>query len=188
MRVPSYTENQILIGLTISIPPPYDQPLSRARLDSGDSDAMAIVPHITLLPPIPVERSQLEQVHAHLRHVAAQHAPFVMTLSGTGTFRPISPTVFVIPEQGAQQCVRLHQAINRGVLAQQTRFPYRPHVTIAHDVSEAKLDAAAAGLVDFHASFPVAAFACYELCADQMWRESALFQLTGKLGPGSPGR
>ncbi|MFV0252438.1 MAG: 2'-5' RNA ligase family protein [Beutenbergiaceae bacterium] len=179
MRIPTHAESQILIGLTISVPTPYAQTLTRARVESGDADATAIPPHITLLPPTAVEREELRQVRDHLGRVAAAHRPFVVTLAGTSSFRPISPTVFVEPQQGAAECIRLHQAINRAQLSQPMRFPYRPHVTIAHDVDEDQLDAALAGYADFHATFPVAGFARFELCADGVWREVEVFPLSG---------
>lgn len=183
MRVPPSSENQILIGVTISVPRPYAHTLSRARLQAGDADALAIPPHITLLPPTAVERDHVDQVREHLLGVAAAHPPFVVTLAGTQSFQPVSPTVFVALTQGAAECAAMHSAINDGVLTQPMRFPFHPHVTIAHDVEEHQLTRTAAAYADFRAEFPVAGFARYELCADRMWREVEMFALQGQRLP-----
>ncbi|MFV0535129.1 MAG: 2'-5' RNA ligase family protein [Cumulibacter sp.] len=178
MRVPPHTDTQVLIGVTIPIPAPYAQTLSRARMDSGDVDALAIAPHITLLPPMAVERDDLDSVSAHLRQVAAGSAPFVVTLAGTGTFRPTSATVFVALSEGSREATHLHEVINAGVLRQEPRFPYHPHVTLAHNVGEEFLEAAYTTYADFDATFPVVGFTRYEQSPDGVWRDAEHFTLT----------
>lgn len=177
MRVPATTGSQVSIGVAISIPAPYAESLTRARIDSGDPEALAIPPHITLLPPTAVEPDELDAVRRHLRAVAATQAPFVVALDGTDTFRPISPVVFVAVTEGAAACGDLHAAVNAGPLAQPLRFPFHPHVTIAHDLDDARLDAAAASREGFSARFPVAEFALYEYGDDGVWRDVLEFSL-----------
>ncbi|WP_156224219.1 2'-5' RNA ligase family protein [Pseudactinotalea suaedae] len=177
MRVPPRVGSQISIGVAIPIPAPYSESLTRARIDAGDPEALAIAPHITLMPPSVIEPEQMGEVRAHLRQVATQHAPFVVGLAGTDTFRPISPVVFVAVTEGAEGCAELHGSVVGGPLAQEMRFPYHPHVTIAHDLDDVHLDDAGRSRADFEARFPVAQFALYEYGDDGVWREVEIFSL-----------
>ena len=40
--------------------------------------------------------------------VAARRRPFRLTLRGTGTFRPVSPVVYLRVDEGWDECVGLH--------------------------------------------------------------------------------
>ena len=184
MRVPPRVGSQVSIGVAIAIPAPYSESLTRARVESGDPEALAIAPHITLIPPTVIEPEELDGVREHLHGVASKHHPFVIALAGTDTFRPVSPVVFVAVTEGAEGCARLHGSVNTGPLAQPMRFPYHPHVTIAHDLDDARLDAAGASRADFEARFPVAGFALYEYGDDGVWREIESFSLVTDDQPG----
>ena len=41
-------------------------------------------------------------------------------------------------------------------------FDYHPHVTVAHDVSEARMDSAERKLASYDAAFPVSSMGLYE--------------------------
>jgi 2'-5' RNA ligase len=177
MRVPPRVGSQISIGVAISVPAPYSESLTRARIEAGDPEALAIAPHITLMPPSVIEPEQMDEVRTHLREVATQHSPFVVALAGTDSFRPISPVVFVAVTEGAEGCAELHGSVIEGPLEQQLRFPFHPHVTIAHDLDDARLDDAGRSRAEFEARFPVAQFALYEYGDDGVWREVENFSL-----------
>ena len=86
----------ITIGVALPIPEPFLAELGAYRERFGDPLAHAIVAHITLVPPMTVpDPTRLGQVLAHLGQVAFQLAPFPLVLAGAGTFRPVSPVVFV---------------------------------------------------------------------------------------------
>src|SRR5699024_11013980 len=92
---PGASTRQVRIGVSIPVPEPYFTRLARARVEAGDPLARSVPPHITLVPPTDVRAGDLARVEHHLQAVAAGHAPFVVDLAGTATFRPISPVVFV---------------------------------------------------------------------------------------------
>lgn len=167
-----------LVGVSIPIPEPYAARLTRARAEVGDPLAHAVPPHITLLPPTEVADEDLARVEEHLAEVAARHGPFIIELAGTGSFRPVSPVVFVGLRTGVKECSRLQRAVNDDVLAQDLRFPYHPHVTIAHELDESTLDRAARSMGTFDAVFPVVHFSLYFRGADGVWRDTADFALT----------
>ena len=62
-------------------------------------------------------------------------------------------------------------------LAQELRFNYHPHVTVAHDVPDDALDRAFAELADFEAVFRVTSLQVYEHGDDGVWRPARSFPL-----------
>ena len=143
------------IGVAMSVPDPWGAELQEYRVALGDPAAAGIPTHITLLPPIDVEDDLLPGIQDHLREVAADVQVFTVHLRGTGTFRPVSPVVFVDLVQGTSQCERLAAAVRRGPLAVEARYPYHPHVTVAHDLDEHLLDRASKELAGFECRFEV---------------------------------
>ena len=147
------------IGVSLAVPEPWGTELQRYRIDLGDEPARGIPTHITLLPPHEVAVEELGEVVDHLAQVAAQTEPFTVHLRGTGTFRPVSPVVFIGVVQGISQCEQLAKDVRQGPLRVERRFPYHPHVTVAHDLPESHLEKAFVELERFEATFT----------ASQMW-------------------
>lgn len=158
------------IGVAIAVPPPFCDTLQRWRADFGDPLAHAIPPHVTLLPPTPVETGRLGQVHEHLAAVAAREQVFDIHLRGTGTFRPVSPVVFVQLAQGVAECEQVERRVRTGLLDRRLSFYYHPHVTVAHDVPEPALDLAFDTLADYEAGFRAGGFDLFEHGSDGVWR------------------
>jgi 2'-5' RNA ligase len=173
------TASPTRIGVAIAVPEPWGLELERWRASFGDPQAEAIPAHITLLPPTPVDAVGLEAVQAHLAAAAAQVAPFEVHLRGTGTFRPVSPVVFVALASGIAGCERLEARVRRGMLDRALEFPYHPHVTVAHDLQEDVLDEAYDALGGFAARFLVGGFSLYVHGADGVWHVHRTFDLTG---------
>jgi 2'-5' RNA ligase len=138
-----------------------------------------VPPHITLLPPTPVDADARAEIDAHLAAAAGACAPFDMHLSGTGTFRPVSDVVFVVVAAGIAQCEQLEHRIRSGPLGRDTRFPYHPHVTVAHDIDGGALDAAYEGLTGFEARFRVTGFTAFERGEAGVWVPRREFALEG---------
>lgn len=170
---------ELRIGVAVSVPEPYAGQLQAARARVGDPAADLIRPHITLLGPTVLPADALPEVDAHLRDVAARNVPFTVHLRGTATFRPVSPVVFVQVVEGLAPCELLEVQIRSGVLAQDLRFHYHPHVTIAHEVPDEALDRAFADLEEFEARFDVPDIHLYEHGDDGQWRPMGSYPLTG---------
>jgi 2'-5' RNA ligase len=171
------TGDQLTVGVAIAIPQPHATVLSGWRRRVGDPAADLVFPHVTLLPPTPVEPGDLADIEKHLAEAAAHSRPFTMHLAGTGTFRPITPVVFVQVARGVGDCESLENAIRRGPLERDLHFPYHPHVTVAHDIDEAALDEAYDGLSGFVARFEVDSFVLFSRTADGSWRWCNTFGL-----------
>ena len=160
----------VTIGVAIAVPAPFCDELQRWRADFGDPLAHAIPAHVTLLLPTPVPTERLDDVHAHLDAVAAAEQVFDMRLRGTGTFRPVSPVVFVQVARGVSECEKVERGVRADVLSREVSFYYHPHVTVAHDVPDLALDRAFETLADYEAAFSVDGFDLYEHGADGVWR------------------
>jgi hypothetical protein len=66
-------------------------------------------------------------------------------------------------------------------------FPYHPHVTVAHDVPPAQLDAAYERLAGFDARFRAWGFTLFEHGTDGRWRPQRDFPFGGaEVGPARP--
>jgi 2'-5' RNA ligase len=163
----------VTLGVSIAVPEPYGSLLQELRAGFGDGAAYGIPTHITLVPPTEVESGELPEIRAHLDEVAAGSRPFPMRLSGTGTFRPMSPVVYVKVVQGVEECAWLQKRIRdaSGPIARELQFPYHPHVTVAHGIAEEAMDRAFVELAGYEAQWSSAGFALYQQGADGVWRK-----------------
>lgn len=155
------------IGVAIAIPRPYADELEGWRERFGDPAAHAIQAHVTLLPPTQVV--DLAAVTEHLAGVAARHTSFPVRLQGTGTFRPMSPVVYVRVAAGEPEIVTLEADVRSGPLERRLRYAYHPHVTVAHDLPESTLGMAQRTLADYEAAFTADAITLYEMGSDGVW-------------------
>jgi 2'-5' RNA ligase len=158
------------IGVAIAIPEPWASELQDYRTSVGDTTATQIPTHITLIPPAEVGDDELPAVTDHLAGAAATVEPFDIHLRGTGTFRPVSPVVFVTLAEGISHCELLADAVRRGPLEVDLQFPYHPHVTIAHHLDDPTLDRAFDELATFECRFAVDAFSLYVHDTEAGWQ------------------
>ena len=165
------------IGVAVAIPEPWATELQDYRTGVGDTMAATIPTHITLVPPTEVTDAELAEVEAHLVDAAGAVRPFDVHLRGTGTFRPVSPVVFVSLVEGISQCEQLAAAVRRGPLAVDLAFPYHPHVTIAHHLADEQLDRAFDELAGFECEFAVDDFHLYVHDAVRGWTPTRYFPL-----------
>lgn len=177
MILPERAEDQRRIGVAIEVPEPFGPQLQGARKAFGDPLADLIPPHITLLGPTVVEPEGIEEVTAHLESIAAAARAFEVQLRSSGTFRPVSPVVFVQVAQGIAECESLEREVRSGPLTQSLRFNYHPHVTVAHEVPDDALDVAFAEMATYEAAFVVDAISLYEHGDDNVWRPVRRFSL-----------
>jgi 2'-5' RNA ligase len=185
VNLPERTGAQVRIGVAIAVPEPFSTRLRDARRRFGDPEAEAIPPHITVLGPTVLEPGELTAALEHLEAAAATCAPFHVVLRGTGSFRPVSPVVFAQVAQGIAECEALESAIRSGPLAFPLRFPYHPHVTVAHEVPDAALDRAFTELAGFEAEFDVDSVHLFEHGDDGVWRPERGFGLRERSGASS---
>ena len=167
------------IGVSVAVPDPWGRELQDYRIELGDPTAAGIPTHITLLPPIDVDDELMPSIEEHLEKVAAQTCPFDAHLRGTGTFRPVSPVVFVNVVRGISSCEVLASAVRRGPLAIDAQYPYHPHVTVAHHLDDELLDRAFEELGTFDCRFTVEQISLYEHRDGRGWTPVRAYRLGG---------
>ncbi|KUF17789.1 MULTISPECIES: 2'-5' RNA ligase family protein [Streptomyces] len=179
----------VTIGVSIAVPEPHGSLLQELRAGFGDPAAHGIPTHVTLLPPTEVDSGALSVIEQHLSAVAAAGRPFPMRLSGTGTFRPLSPVVFVQVVEGGSACSWLQERVrdSSGPLVRELQFPYHPHVTVAHGIAEEAMDRAYEELSEYEAAWPCTGFALYEQGPDAVWRKLREFAFGGSTVPPQAG-
>ncbi|MEO7069600.1 MAG: 2'-5' RNA ligase family protein [Nostocoides sp.] len=175
------------IGVAVAVPEPFGSALRRMRDSFGDALAAGIPTHITLLPPTEVDEGSYAAFEAHLAGVTRTVAPFEVLLRGTGTFRPVSPVVFVQVARGISECEQLEAAVRGGPLERDLEFSYHPHVTVAQHLDDEALELAFEALAGYAATFTVSSIALYRHGdgggADDAWRVVRTFPL-GDAGSG----
>jgi 2'-5' RNA ligase len=188
------------IGVAIDIPEPWGDELTRRRAQAGDPAAAHVPAHLTLLGPTEIDSRRLPEIERHLAAVATAHEPFALHLRGTGTFRPLTRVVFIAVAAGISECEQLAAAMqDSSVLSREQRFPYHPHVTVAHDVTDEAMDEVYEELAGFDARFTVDGFTLFEHEAvgdgrepadwrSQLWRPRRDFGLGSPAGRRRPER
>jgi 2'-5' RNA ligase len=166
-----------LIGVSIAVPDPCGPELQDYRASLGDDTAHQIPTHITLVPPTEIARTDVPHVVSHLEAAASDHDAFGIHLRGTGTFRPVSPVVFVGVVEGISECELLAKSVRTGPLDMAVEFPYHPHVTVAHHLPEATLDQAFGDLAGFECEFDVDGFWLYTYDEAPGWVPTRAFSL-----------
>ncbi len=166
-----------IIGVAIPVPDPFGAMLREKRADFGDPMAQTVPSHVTLVPPTEVEEDKLELVCSSLERASATLPPFPMRLRGTGTFRPVSPVVFIAVSQGISYTEMLAKCVQNALDAPEPEFPFHPHVTIAHNLDDLSLDRAYDDLRDFECQFTVNEFALYHHEDEAGWVPQRSFLL-----------
>lgn len=167
----------ITIGVAIAVPEPHGSLLREKRAEYGDPMAETVPSHVTLMPPAVIVKDELEGVCETLQMAALSLAQFPMRLRGTGTFRPVSPVVFVAVSQGISYTELLASAVRGRLGAPEPEFPFHPHVTVAHHLPDDVLDRAYADLAAFECEFRVEDFALYVQDAVEGWTPYRHFRL-----------
>ena len=166
----------ITIGVALPIPEPFLSELGAYRERFGDPLALAIVAHVTLVPPMEVpDETALQAVLDHLSGVAAGLSPFEIVLAGSGSFRPVSPVVFVPLERGEPETRAAEAAVRCGPLDRPLQFEYHPHVTVAHRIEDSWLDQASETMAGYRAAFEVSSLGLFVQGADGVWRQRVEF-------------
>lgn len=163
------------------MPEPWGRQLQDYRVRLGDLAAIQIPTHITLLAPLEVAPAEIGGIIRHLQVAAGQSDSIKVHLRGTGTFRPVSPVVFINVATGISQLERLSQAVRQGPLAVESKFLYHPHVTVAHEVSEEMLDQAYTELASFEAEFEATHCWLYLHDDESGWQPERSFALGRRL-------
>lgn len=164
---PTVKPGQVYAGVVIELPEPMGKELQDWRASFGDPVAGSVPAHITLM--IAAREDRWDELVAHVRAVVTGWKPFHVEINGTGTFRPVTPVVFLCIDKGYQDCVALHSRLNQAELVSASPFEFHPHVTLAHAVPDEHLDRAQQMLRTYRASFLVDHIDLYEGDENGQW-------------------
>jgi 2'-5' RNA ligase len=89
----------------------------------------------------------------------------------------VSPVVFVTLAEGISECEQLASALRQGPLGVDLKFPYHPHVTIAHHLPDGALDRAFEDLASFESVFDAQEFHLYVHDDASGWQPTREFPL-----------
>jgi 2'-5' RNA ligase len=171
---------RLTLGVAIAVPEPHGSILREMRAAFGDPLAQTVPSHVTLLPPLDVAVDEMDEICAQLDKAAGAVPGFRMRLRGTGTFRPVSPVVFVAVHGGFMATEVLAGRLRHALGAPAATFPFHPHVTVAHHLDDAALDHADVVLRHFECSFDVEEFALYVHDDDAGWEPRRTFALAAR--------
>ena len=165
------------IGVAVAIPEPWATELQDYRTSVGDVTATQIPTHITLIPPVVVEDDRLARCRGAPRAVADGVDAFRIHLRGTGTFRPVSPVVFVSLVEGISSASCWPTPYDGGRWRSTSASPTTRTSPSPTTSSDAQLDRAFDELDDFECEFAADHFALYVHDADAGWQPTREFAL-----------
>lgn len=131
-----------LVGVTYRVPRPIRDVLTAIGIRVGDPLAKVLDPHLTFVPPTPIDSPGIVDFAVHVDKVAAATRPFRIGLHGAGTFRPVTDVVYARLAKGVAACSALAEELRSGPVAVVLEHPFYPHVTVAQNLPRAALDRA----------------------------------------------
>jgi 2'-5' RNA ligase len=167
----------LTVGVAIAVPEPHGSRLREMRAAFGDPLARTVPSHVTLLPPLEIDADDLDEVCARLDKTAGTIPSFRMRLNGTGSFRPVSPVVFIAVHGGYVATEVLAGQLRAAIGAPPAAFPFHPHVSVAQALDGPSLDHADHTLRDFGCEFDVSEFALYLHDDEAGWQPQHHFAL-----------
>lgn len=169
--------SSLTMGVAIAVPEPHGSMLREMRAAFGDQLARTVPSHITLVPPHETDVDDLDEICGRLDKAAGAVPSFRVRLRGTGTFRPVSPVVYVRVNAGYVATGVLAGQLRLAIDAPRAEFPFHPHVTVAHHLDDLALDHADDALRGFECEFEVEEFALYLHDDAAGWQPQRYFPL-----------
>jgi 2'-5' RNA ligase/GNAT superfamily N-acetyltransferase len=140
------------LGVVLLVPQPLAAQIDGVRRALGDGARERIGPHVTLVPPVNVPERDLQGALAMVRRAAAAVAPITLTLGPVASFAPVNPTAYLRVDGAADQLaalLALRAGCLSGPLERTVQHEFVPHVTVADEITDARLEHAVGALVDF---------------------------------------
>ena len=142
------------LGVVLLVPHPIATQVDGLRLALGDGALGRIEPHITLVPPVNVAERDLPKAFSIVRTAATTVAPLSLRLGPVTTFAPVNPVAYLRvagEPQVLEALERLRAGCGQGPLERPQDHDFVPHVTVADDLAEGRIESAVWALADFAA-------------------------------------
>ena len=138
------------VGVVLLVPAPIDREIDALRRAVGDGTYGRVPAHLTLVPPVNVRDDRFDDALALLRAAAGATRPFTVGLGGPATFLPDNPVLYLPVRAGGDEVAAVRDRVFKDPLARPLTWPFVPHVTVADEISPARIVAAQEALSAFH--------------------------------------
>ncbi len=122
------------LSVSLLVPQPAETEVQGLRRALGDPTLGRYVPHITLVPPVNVNETRLEDALRLVREVAAKHTSLQLIIGPPGTFLPENPVTFLRVAGDPLEAMQRQMSVDPFEL-EHTR-PFVPHVTIGRNETD----------------------------------------------------
>ncbi|MEY2421485.1 MAG: hypothetical protein QOI95_1552 [Acidimicrobiaceae bacterium] len=139
---------RVRLASALLVPEPFAREIDGLRRALGDN-IERVAPHLTLVPPVNVNVSDMGVVLAQLRSAAAAVSPLVVSLGPAVTFQPINPVVYLAVAGDVSGVAAIRSGVFAGPLARSLTHDFVPHVTIAESTTPDRIEAALIALADY---------------------------------------
>ncbi len=176
---PTILPGRSYLSLVLEVPEHIQKVVMDWRRDNGADPGHPL--HITVFMT-ELGEDPLRSAREFLRGLGADRGSpgeATISLSGTGTFRPISDVVFLTISDGDDFLRRFHDRC-RAFRDSASPFLFHPHMTIAQNEDRRLLEAALYDFRHFHASFTVDRVSAY-LSDAHGWSHLGEIRLAGRL-------
>jgi 2'-5' RNA ligase len=179
-RTGALLSDEVVVGVVIKVPEPWGEDLTQWRIGFGDPHAEKILAHITLLPPLRMSREKFQNFPTRLESELGGLRAFEMSLGPIGSFRPVSPVVYLEAHAEGSTLQTVHQAVWHAADCPPQRHPFVPHCTVAMDVPDSVLDAASSALENYAARWTVPEIAILTRDAQGFWSPGPQIPFMGR--------
>jgi 2'-5' RNA ligase len=133
-------------GVALLVPTPVDHEVDGLRRALGDPALDRIPAHLTLVPPVNVRDDRVDDALTVLREASAVVEPFELELGPVTSFLPVNPVVYLDVGGDLEALHALRNAVFTDPLSRELTWPFVPHVTIADDAPDDRIEAAVVAL------------------------------------------
>ena len=138
------------LGVVLLVPAPVTGEIDALRRAVGDGTYGRVPAHLTLVPPVNVREDRIDDALALLRDAAGRTRPFRVDLGAPTTFLPDNPVLYLPVTGGGDEVHAVRDRVFCDPFARPLTWPYVPHVTVADEMSPARIVAAQDALSHFH--------------------------------------
>lgn len=128
-------------------------------------------PHVTLVPPVNVPESRLDEAVGVLRREAARCGPTLrLSVGPPASFVPVSPVIYLrVDGDDLDELHRLQAGVFRGPLLRSVDYDYVPHVTVHESASDEVISGALAVLSGYRVDISFDRVHLLEQGPDRVW-------------------
>lgn len=160
------------LGVVLLLDEPWRSEVQGLRRALRSPSLETQPPHLTLVPPVNVPESRLDDAVAVLRREAARCRPTLrLTIGPVASFAPVSPVIYLrVDGDDLEELHRLQAGVFRGPLLRSVDYDYVPHVTVHESAPIEAISGALSALTGFRVDVEFDRVHLLEQGPDRLWR------------------